>query len=162
MLSPIALRDPAPGDLGWVVERHDAVYAAEFGYGMDFERLVASIMAAWRPGPRSRGWIAVGADGTRVGSVFCAPWTEDPSVAQLRCLLVEPAARGTGLGGRLVDACVAFARDAGFPGIVLWTNAGLAGARRLYERAGFTVEWSEPDHAWGVDVVQERWSLPLT
>ena len=163
----VVLRAPeAGGDLGWVVERHGALYAAEVGWDASFEALVAQIMGDFGTrhagSARARGWIAeVG--GRRAGSIFCVPWDEDPdsATAQLRCLVVEPFARGAGVGGRLVEECLRFARRAGYGRVVLWTNDVLADARRLYERAGFAVEWSGPHEAFGATLVQERWARDL-
>lgn len=156
------LRAPRPGDLGWVVERHGALYAAEYAWDATFEGLVAEIVAGIaRAGarPRELGLIAeVG--GVRAGCVFCVA-TDDEAVAKLRLLLVEPWARGAGLGGRLVDACVAHARDAGYARLTLWTNDVLVAARRLYERAGFALVASEPYRGFGHDLVSETWELAL-
>src|SRR4051812_14961016 len=129
----VELRAPGPGDLGWVVERHGALYAAEYDWGVGFEALVADIVAAYAHGHdprRERCWIAT-VSGRRAGCIFCVRRDGDGDVAQLRLLLVEPWARGLGLGGRLIDACIAFARDAGYRELVLWTNHPLTDARRL-------------------------------
>jgi DNA-binding MarR family transcriptional regulator/GNAT superfamily N-acetyltransferase len=156
------LRPPQPGDHGWVVQRHGAVYAAEYGFDESFEALVARVVAdhAEHHDPdRERAWIAEVA-GRPVGSVFCM--RRDERTAQLRLLVVEPSARGMGVGAALVDACVAFARHAGYERIVLWTNDVLADARRLYERAGFVLERRSPHHSFGRDdLVGEDWALDL-
>jgi DNA-binding MarR family transcriptional regulator/predicted N-acetyltransferase YhbS len=157
----IQLRAPGPGDLGWVIERHGALYAAEYGWDSTFEALVARIVADFasrRDEDSERAWIATAA-GTRAGSVLCT--RRDETTAQLRLLLVEPAFRGHGLGGRLVDECLAFARSAGYARIVLWTNDVLADARRIYERAGFVLDEEERHRSFGHDLVGQMWSRPL-
>jgi DNA-binding MarR family transcriptional regulator/predicted N-acetyltransferase YhbS len=160
-LEPV-LRAPLPGDLGWVVERHGALYAAEFGWDATFEALVAGIVAGIAGGDEDARELRVIAEvgGVRAGCVFCVA-TDDPATAQLRLLLVEPWARGDGLGGRLVEACVAHARAAGYARLTLWTNDVLVGARRLYERAGFELVASEPYRGFGRDLVSETWELHL-
>ncbi len=158
----LVLRAPEPGDLGWVVERHGARYAAEYGWDAGFEALVARIVADFgERGARTpeAAWIAE-LDGERVGCVFCtASETED--TAQLRLLLVEPRARGAGVGTRLVDECLRFARRSGYTRIVLWTNDVLAAARRIYQRAGFQLDRREPHTSFGRDLVGEYWSRDL-
>jgi DNA-binding MarR family transcriptional regulator/GNAT superfamily N-acetyltransferase len=156
----VVLRSPRPGDLGWVVQRNGALYAQEYGWDASYEALVARIMAdyAARADPREAGWIAE-LDGMPVGCVFCM--RSDDSTAQLRLLLVDPAARGLGLGERLVAECLAFARRAGYPEIVLWTNDILAAARRIYQRFGFELVDSEPHHSFGHDLVGQNWRLSL-
>ena len=169
--SGLVLRAPEPGDLGWVVERHGARYAAEYGWGVDFEVLVARIVADFGErrddqglsAPRVRGpeaaWIAE-LDGERVGCVFCTA-SDTPDTAQLRLLLVEPQARGAGVGTRLVDECLRFARRSGYARIVLWTNDVLVAARRAYQRAGFQLDRREPHTSFGRDLVGEYWSRDL-
>jgi DNA-binding MarR family transcriptional regulator/N-acetylglutamate synthase-like GNAT family acetyltransferase len=156
------LRDPQPGDYGWVVQRHGALYAQEYGWDQSFEALVAKVVADYanhHDPERERAWIAE-ASGRPVGCVFCM--RRDERTAQLRCLLVEPPARGMGVGQALVDACVAFAREAGYERIVLWTNDVLVDARRLYERAGFVLTKSTPHRSFGRDgLVGEDWALQL-
>jgi len=155
------LRPPVPGDLGWVVQRHGALYAAEYGWDASFEALVAQIVAGYATRDDHRGeavWIAE-LDGEPAGCVFCVRKTG--TTAQLRLLLVEPRARGLGMGGRLVAECVSFARRAGYREIVLWTNDVLHGARRIYQRAGFQLVSSQPHHAFGHDLVEQDWRLPL-
>ena len=156
-----ALRPPRPGDYGWVVQRHGALYAEEYGWDETFEALVASVVAEYAQDhdpEREAAWIAEVA-GRPVGSIFCV--RRDERTAKLRCLLVEPSARGLGVGAALVDACVRFAREAGYAELVLWTNDVLTGARRLYERAGFTLVASEAHRAFGHDLVGEDWALSL-
>jgi len=156
------LRPPQPGDLGWVVHRHGAVYAREYGYDARFEALVAEIVARFvaRFDPaRERCWIAE-QDGAVVGSVFLV--ARSRSVAQLRLLLVEPQARGSGLGTRLVDECVRFARRAGYRTLMLWTQSELSAARRLYQAAGLRVVRKERNHSFGKALVSETWQLDLT
>ena len=155
------LRPPLPGDLGWVVHRHGAVYAQEYGYNEQFEALVAEIVAHFvqrYDAKRERCWIAE-QGGEPVGSVFLVERSK--TVAQLRLLLVEPKARGSGLGTRLVDECVRFARRAGYRKITLWTQSELRAARRLYQAAGFQVVRKERNHSFGKDLVSETWELEL-
>jgi DNA-binding MarR family transcriptional regulator/GNAT superfamily N-acetyltransferase len=156
------LRPPRPGDYGWVVQRHGALYAEEYGWDETFEAHVARIVADYagdHDPARERAWIAE-ASGRPVGCVFCR--RRDERTAKLHCLLVEPSARGMGVGQALVDACVAFARQAGYAEIVLWTNDVLVEARRLYGRAGFTLTKSTPHASFGRDdLVGEDWSLAL-
>lgn len=152
-----------PGDLGWVVMAHGELYAAEFGWDTTFEALVARIVADYAGGSdseRQAAWVAESADGRRVGSVFCVP--VDDTTAQLRILLVDPSARGTGLGGRLVDTCVEFARHAGYRRMKLWTNHPLVAARRLYVARGFRLVEEEAHHSFGVDLVGQVYELDLT
>ena len=158
----LVLRPPQPGDLGWVVERHGARYAAEYGWDATFEVLVARIVAEFgerRDTQREAAWIAE-LDGERVGCVFCTA-AEAEHTAQLRLLLVEPSARGAGVGSRLVDECLRFARRSGYRRITLWTNDVLLGARRIYERAGFGCDRREPHHSFGHDLVGQYWSRDL-
>jgi DNA-binding MarR family transcriptional regulator/GNAT superfamily N-acetyltransferase len=155
------LRPLGPGDLGWVIARHGARYAQEYGWDQTFEALVARILAdfAAEPDPaRQAGWIAE-VDGEPVGCVFCT--RKDEHTAQLRLLLVEPAARGMGIGARLVEQCLRFAKDAGYRDIVLWTNDVLADARRIYQRAGFELEHEAPHHSFGKDLVEQVWRRAL-
>lgn len=154
------LRAPRPGDLGWVIQRNGALYAQEYGWDASYEALVAQIVAdyAGRDDPGEAGWIAE-LDGSPVGCVFCMRKSE--STAQLRLLLVEPRARGRGLGERLVAECLSFARQAGYTEIVLWTNDVLAAARRIYQRAGFELVDSGRHHSFGHDLVGQNWRLAL-
>jgi DNA-binding MarR family transcriptional regulator/N-acetylglutamate synthase-like GNAT family acetyltransferase len=157
----IAVRDAHNGDYGWMVERHGVLYADEFGWDESFEGLVAEIVGAFArshdPG-RERALVAE-LDGRRAGCVLCV--REDDETARLRTLLVEPWARGHGLGARLVDECIAFARHAGYVRMVLWTNDVLVAARRIYERAGFTLVDEGPHRAFGHDLVEQTWTLGL-
>ena len=158
----LVLRPPAPGDLGWVVERHGYRYAAEYGWDTTFEALVARIVADFAErddSKREAAWIAE-LDGERVGCVFCTA-ADAKDTARLRLLIVEPSARGAGVGTRLVDECLLFARRAGYRRITLWTNDVLVAARRIYERAGFRCDRREPHHSFGRDLVGEYWSRDL-
>ena len=160
----VVLRPPEPGDLGWVIERHGSRYAHEYGWDATFEALVARIVADFaerRDSRREAAWIAE-LDGERVGCVFCTASTDpDADTAQLRLLLVEPSARGMGVGTRLVDECLRFAQRAGYRRITLWTNDVLLAARRIYEHAGFRCDRREPHHSFGHDLVGEYWSRDL-
>jgi DNA-binding MarR family transcriptional regulator/GNAT superfamily N-acetyltransferase len=155
------LREPRPGDLGWVVQRNGAMYAEEFGWDASYEALVARIVADYSdhrdPGSEA-GWIAE-VDGTPAGCVFCV--RENATTARLRLLLVEPWARGLGIGSRLVEEVLRFARGAGYSSLTLWTNDVLADARRIYERAGFTLDDQSPHHSFGQDLVGQNWSRRL-
>ncbi|GIG91294.1 bifunctional helix-turn-helix transcriptional regulator/GNAT family N-acetyltransferase [Plantactinospora endophytica] len=151
------LRPVGPGDLGWVVHRHGVRYAEEYGWDVTCEALIARIVAEYadqRDPQRENAWIAE-LDGTPVGSVFCV--RRDDEVAQLRLLLVEPAARGMGIGSRLVDECLRFARQAGYREIMLWTNDVLGEARRIYQKAGFELRDQAPHHSFGHDLVEQTW-----
>jgi DNA-binding MarR family transcriptional regulator/N-acetylglutamate synthase-like GNAT family acetyltransferase len=157
----IALRGPEPGDLGWVVQRHGELYREEYGWNAEFERLVARIVGEFAALDRSSGaraWIAT-EDGRRAGCVFLMPASQD--TARLRLLLVEPWARGHGLGARLVDACIEAARKGGYRILTLWTNDVLTEAKRLYERAGFQLVKSERHRSFGQSLVGQTWELPL-
>jgi DNA-binding MarR family transcriptional regulator/N-acetylglutamate synthase-like GNAT family acetyltransferase len=153
----VALRGLEPGDLGWMVERHGVLYAREYGWDQSFERLVAEIAAAFRP-ETDRAWIAT-LDGRRAGCVLYV--REDDRTGKLRTLLVEPEARGHGIGARLVDAVIAHARAEGHEALVLWTNDVLTAARQIYVRAGFLLTSEAPHHAFGHDLVEQTWSLTL-
>ena len=163
------LRAPGPGDLGWVVARHGELYAQEYRWDAGFEALVARIAAQFAEqfdAHREACWIAEQAD-SNVGCVFLVQARDEttnaplPGVAQLRLLLVEPTARGHGLGARLVDECTRFARQAGYHRIRLWTNSVLLGARAIYRKAGYRLVASEPHRSFGHDLVGETWELSL-
>ncbi|MEU8616626.1 helix-turn-helix domain-containing GNAT family N-acetyltransferase [Streptomyces sp. NPDC048623] len=158
----IRVREPAPGDLGWIAQAHGALYAAEFGWDADFEALVARIVSDFAEDHDpllERVWIAE-LDGRPVGSVMCVR-DSAPATARLRLLLVDPSARGYGLGDQLVDACVRFAREAGYRELVLWTNDVLTAARKIYTRAGFVLVTEKPHHSFGHDLVGQDWRLTL-
>ncbi|NJP50806.1 MarR family transcriptional regulator [Streptomyces sp. SBST2-5] len=158
----VVLRGPGPGDLGWIVQRNGALYAAEFGWNAEYEGLVARIVADYahtHDPALERVWIAE-LDGQPVGCVMCVR-DQAPGTARLRLLLVEPRARGLGLGDRLVGEVVAFARDAGYRELTLWTNDVLAAARRIYRRHGFTLVDEKPHHSFGKDLVGQDWRLDL-
>ena len=160
-LPPAILRDPRPGDMGYVVQSHGAIYASEYGWDATFEGLVAEITAKFITSfdaSRERCWIA-DIDGRPVGSVFLV--RHDDEVAKLRLLLVEPSARGRGLGQRLVAECVSFARACGYRRITLWTQSILVAARRIYSDAGFTLMRSEPHRSFGQNLVGETWEQEL-
>jgi len=157
----VALRAQRPGDMGWVVERHGVLYEREYGWGARFEALVADIVAKFLrelDPKRARCWIAQ-RDGERVGSVFVVK--QDRHTAKLRLLLIEPHARGAGLGKRLVEECIAFARRAGYRKLVLWTHSNLTAARAIYQKLGFRLVSSERHRQFGVAVVGEYWELAL-
>jgi GNAT superfamily N-acetyltransferase len=150
-----------PGDLGWIIKTHGEVYADEFGWDASFEALVCRIVAEFANGhdpAREAGWIAE-VDGKRAGCIFCV--AADEETAQLRILLVHPDGRGLGLGRRLVETCIAFARDAGYQRMRLWTNHPLVAARRIYVDAGFTLIEEEPHHSFGADLIGQVYELPL-
>ena len=154
-------RPPRPGDLGWVVARHGALYAEEYGWDETFEALVAEIVAGFAQhyhARQERCWIAE-KDGENVGCVSLVKKTD--AVAKLRLLLVEPKARGLGLGARLVDECIRFARQAGYRQMTLWTNSVLLAARHLYAKAAFKLIDSGPHHSFGHELVEETWVLDL-
>ncbi len=167
--APVELRAPQPGDLGWIVERHGASYAAEYGLDIHFEALVARICAdfcdRFQP-EREACWIAARGP-ERLGSVMLVQARDDktgqprPGVAKLRLLLLEPHARGLGLGKRLVRQCSDFARAAGYQRIVLWTQSELLSARAIYAAEGYQLVRSEAGHGFGIDVVNETWELDL-
>jgi DNA-binding MarR family transcriptional regulator/GNAT superfamily N-acetyltransferase len=155
------LREPRPGDMGWVVQSHGSLYASEYGFDSSFEGLVAEITAKFLgsfDASRERCWIA-DIDGAQVGSVFLVRHTDD--VAKLRLLLVDPAGRGQGLGQRLVAECIAFARQCGYRKITLWTQSILVAARRIYQDAGFTLMATEPHRSFGQSLIGETWEREL-
>jgi len=164
-MGPVAsgfeLREPGVGDLGWVVARHGVVYHESYGWDASFEALVAGVVGrfAERHDPaRERGWIAV-VDGRPAGSIFCMAEEGDPETARLRLLLVEPWARGLGIGKALVGECVKFARAVGYRRMILWTDDFLVSARRLYADAGFRLVSSRTEVAFGAESVAEDWEL---
>ena len=158
---PYILRLPQPGDMGWVVHRHGLLYAQEYGWDEQFEGLVAQVVAEFiqefQP-KRERCWIAE-MNGEVVGSVFLVKKTEN--IAKLRLLLVEPKARGLGIGRRLVQECIRQARRLGYQTLTLWTNSNLVTARHIYEQLGFRLVDEEPHHSFGHDLVGETWELEL-
>jgi len=160
------LRPPRYGDLGWIVTAHAELYACEYNWGEPFEGLCAQIVADFANhfDPQwERCWIAE-RGGENVGSVMLVkdkPDEPQPAVGRIRLLLVDPKARGLGLGTRLTDECVRFARAAGYKQVTLWTHSVLTAARHIYEKAGFTLTASEKRHSWGQDVVAEFWDLVL-
>jgi GNAT superfamily N-acetyltransferase len=155
------LRDPQPGDMGWVVMQHGEIYAREYAFSGQFESMVAEIASRYlknfQPG-RERGWIAE-LEGQRAGAAFVV--RRSATAAQLRLLIVTPQARGLGLGARLTDECIAFARDSGYRKLVLWTHEHLDAARAIYRSRGFRRTKGEPVHAYGQDLVSEKWELGL-
>jgi DNA-binding MarR family transcriptional regulator/GNAT superfamily N-acetyltransferase len=158
----VVLREPGPGDLGWIVQRNAALYAAEYGWNADYEGLVARIVADFAEDhdPHlERVWIAE-LDGRPVGCVMCVR-DEAPATARLRLLLVEPDARGLGIGDRLVGAVVDFARGVGYREVVLWTNDILSAARRIYQRHGFVLVAEETHRSFGKDLTGQDWRLDL-
>jgi len=157
----IVLRDPRPGDLGWVVQVHGELYAREYGFNAEFEALVAEIAAKYLRDfdpEREKGWIAE-VDGERAGAVFLV--RKSAAVAKLRLLILRPEARGLGLGARLTDECIAFARARGYRKIVLWTQSVLTAARRIYASRGFVLRQSVASPAFGRELVAETWELKL-
>ena len=155
------LREPRAGDIGWVVARHGALYAEEYGFDARFEVLVAKVAGGFlaaHDSTRERCWIAEH-DGANVGSVFLVRETDE--LARLRLLLVEPTARGLGIGRRLVAECIGFAREAGYRRVTLWTNEVLVAARALYRQAGFRMVASAPHQLFGPPMIGEDWELEL-
>ena len=155
------LRDPVPGDMGWVVQQHGEIYWREYGWNIEFEALVADIAAQFvrKFDPQwEKCWIAE-LDGERVGAIFVV--RKSATTAQLRMLLLTPGARGLGLGARLTDECIAFARAKRYKKMVLWTNSCLVAARSIYAKRGFELVKSEPYEGFGQQLVGETWSLKL-
>jgi GNAT superfamily N-acetyltransferase len=150
-----------PGDFGWVIAAHGQLYAEEFGWDVSFEALVAQIVASFAAAhdpEREAAWIAE-VDGERAGCVFVV--RKDDDTAQLRILLVHPTARGRGVGAQLVDACIEFARTAGYRRMMLWTNDPLVSAARIYRAAGFRLTAEEPHHSFGRDLIGQTYELEL-
>jgi DNA-binding MarR family transcriptional regulator/N-acetylglutamate synthase-like GNAT family acetyltransferase len=159
--SEYILRAPRPGDFGWVVKRHAELYAQEYQWKEPFEGVCAQIVADFVntfDAKRERCWITE-MNGENVGCVFVAK--ETPDVARIRLLLVDPKARGLGLGARLTDECIKFARSAGYSKMTLWTHSVLTAARHIYQKAGFKLMRCEQHHHWGPRVVSEHWDLEL-
>jgi DNA-binding MarR family transcriptional regulator/GNAT superfamily N-acetyltransferase len=157
----VVLRDPGPGDMGWVVQQHGEIYWREYRFSSEFEGLVAEIAAKFILNfdpQREKGWIAQ-IEGERVGSVFVV--RRSATIAQLRLLILTPGARGRGLGGRLVDECIAFARSKNYRKLMLWTQSNLLAARTIYLSRGFKRVKSEPYPAYGQKLVSEVWELKL-
>jgi len=155
------LRAHKPGDIGWIVHRHGILYFEEYGWNEEFEGLVAEIAGQFlqRFDPaREHCWVAE-LEGRIVGSVFCVRHSE--TTAKLRLLYVEPSARGHGIGRHLVEECIAFARNAGYRKLSLWTNSVLNSARTIYEATGFQLVEEAPHHSYGHDLVAQTWELPL-
>ncbi|MBC7609600.1 MAG: MarR family transcriptional regulator [Polaromonas sp.] len=157
----VILRDHKPGDIGWVVQQHGEIYAREYGWNSEFEALVADIAGKFLKNFQpdyEKCWIAE-LDGARVGAVFVV--RKSATVAQLRMLILSPEARGLGLGSRLTDECIAFARGKGYKKMLLWTNSCLGAARAIYAKRGFRLIKSELYTGFGHDLVGETWSLQL-
>jgi DNA-binding MarR family transcriptional regulator/GNAT superfamily N-acetyltransferase len=151
------------GDVGWAIEQHGRLYAEEFGWNMEFEALVATLFArfATHHDPESEQFWVAEVNGERVGCVFVVRNEKDLRAAQLRCLLVDPRGRGLGVGRRLVDECIHFAKAARYERMLLWTNDILLAARRIYEAAGFSLVEESPHHSFGHDLVGQIWARTL-
>lgn len=159
----ITIREHQIGDMGWAIEQHGRLYAEEFGWNGEFEALVATLFARFaanRDPASERFWVAE-VNAERVGCVFVVRNEKDPRAAQLRCLLVDPRARGLGLGRRLVDECIQFARSVGYERMLLWTNDVLTAARRIYGSAGFSLVEESPHRSFGHDLVGQVWARTL-
>ncbi|KRD40083.1 MarR family transcriptional regulator [Lysobacter sp. Root916] len=159
----VLVREHGIGDIGWAIERHARLYADEYGWNSEFEALVAKLFAAFagEHDPRyERCWVAE-LDGERIGCVFVVRNQDQADTAQLRCLLVDPRARGLGVGQRLVDTCLEFARAAGYARMRLWTNDLLSAARRIYEARGFQLIEQYPHHSFGHDLIGQVWERDL-
>ena len=163
MPGTLILRDPRPGDLGWVIHRQALLYAQDYGWNADYEALIARILADFQQSfdpAAEAAWIAE-MDGRIVGSIFLVRG-DTPDVARLRLLYVEPETRGAGVGSALVGACIDRARSVGYARLELWTNSILTAARHLYERASFVLIEEAPHHSFGKPLVGQTWSLDLT
>ena len=161
--APYVLRQHRPGDMGWVASRNGALYAQEYGWNDDFEALAARIVADFimdYDPKRERCWIAE-RDGDRLGCIFLVKHPEQVGTAKLRLLLVEPSARGLGLGKALVKECVSFARTAGYSKVTLWTQSILTAAHHIYQQAGFALTREDPHHSFGADLIGQTWELTL-
>jgi DNA-binding MarR family transcriptional regulator/GNAT superfamily N-acetyltransferase len=158
-----AVRPYRIGDVGWAIEQHGRLYAQEFGWNGEFEALVATLFARFvsNHDPKSEQFWVAEVNGERAGCVFVARNESDPRSAQLRCLLVDPRARGLGLGRRLVEECIGFARAAGYERMLLWTNDVLVAARRIYEATGFVLVEESPHHSFGQELVGQVWTRTL-
>lgn len=159
----IKLREPEPGDLGWVIERHGALYANEYGLDVHMEGYVADVIGRYVANfdaRRDRCWIA-DRDGVRCGCIFAVHDDGDPDTVRLRLLLSEPFARGRGLGRRLVRECIAFARETGYRKMILWTHSVLTAARAIYAAEGFVMTATETNDMWGTPLTSETWELDL-
>lgn len=159
--TPYLLRSHVPGDIGWIIHRHGVLYSQEYSFDETFEALVADILARFiqhHDPKREHLWIAE-QDGERMGSIMVVDAGEN--VAQLRLLLVEPKARGKGMGKRLIDECIGFAKRNGYKKLKLWTQSILAEARHLYAKAGFNIVEQKPNKSFGQDLISEVWELPL-
>jgi GNAT superfamily N-acetyltransferase len=157
----VTVREAVSSDHDWIVQRHGELYRHEHGWDTTFQALVAKVLNEYADRENSErevGWIAE-IDGERVGCIFCMKRSDE--VAQLRILLVEPSARGLGIGSRLVDQCIEFARRAGYEQMMLWTNDVLTDARRIYERKGFRLVEEENHHSFGHDLVGQNWWTDL-
>jgi DNA-binding MarR family transcriptional regulator/GNAT superfamily N-acetyltransferase len=159
----VVIRPYRIGDVGWAIERHGRLYAEEFGWNGEFEALVATLFArfASHHDPQSEQFWIAEAGGERLGCVFVVRSDNDPRAAQLRCLLVDPKGRGLGIGRRLVEECVGFAKSARYERMVLWTNDVLTAARRIYEAAGFSLTEESRHRSFGQDLVGQTWSRTL-
>jgi DNA-binding MarR family transcriptional regulator/GNAT superfamily N-acetyltransferase len=158
----VSLRPLRPGDVGWIIHRHAALYTQEYGWDWTYEglasRILGAFVAEFDP-TREDGWVAE-RGGATVGSIFLMK-SDDPGIAKLRLLYVEPTSRGAGVGRKLVDTCVARARELGYRELTLWTNDILVAARRIYQAAGFRLVSEEPHHSFGHDLVGQTWALDL-
>lgn len=161
--APIVIRPHRIGDIGWAIERHATLYADECGWNGEFEALVATLFARFATSHDpacERCWIAESGS-ERLGCVFVVRNEREPGAAQLRCLLVDPKARGLGVGRRLVEECLAFAKSAGYAKMMLWTNDLLISARRIYQAAGFALVEESPHRSFGQDLIGQIWARDL-